>query len=32
MGLYNISSAPDKKGKRDNLEIIAHNSPIKHML
>ena len=25
-------SAPDKKGKRDNLGIISHISPPKHIL
>ena len=25
-------SAPDKKGGRDNLEIIFHINPSKHML
>ena len=25
-------SAPDKKGKRDNLGIIFHITPLKHML
>ena len=26
------NSAPDKKGKRDNLGIIFHYMPLKHML
>ena len=31
-GHYEFNNAPDKKGKRDNLGIISHYTPLKCML